>query len=398
MDLKSFRQLVTPAGLELLNLISQIKPKEEDYLVHFQRFSRQFPAELVQAALETVILRQRARAKFPFADQLYFNRDALEQASAWEIAAYRAARYAEFERALDLGCSIGGDCLALSQVLPTVGIDRDFFRLALAQMNIRALNLEENCEVIQADLTVSLPIYSPQLRLALFFDPARRMAGKRLHHVDQYQPPLSLIRNWQKRFSNLGVKISPAVKLEEVSEYDCEVEFISLKGELKEAVLWFGELRQTRYRATILPEAISLSRDDLKDIEGEKCALSPPRQYLYEPDPAILRAGMVRKLAILLDAYQLDADIAFLTSDQSKPTPFARSWQVEDWMPFKIKELREYLRSRGVGKITVKKRGSPIEPTELLQLLKLKGENERILFLTHYDSKPIVIVAYGEKR
>ncbi len=397
MDLKSFRQLITPAGSELLNLISQIKPKEEDYLLHFQRLSRQFSADLVHAALETVILRQRARAKFPFADQLYFSREALEQASAWEIATYRAARYAEFERALDLGCSIGGDCLALSQVLPTVGIDRDFLRIAMAQMNARALNLEENCQVIQADLRVSIPIYSSRRRLALFFDPARRVAGNRLHHVDQYQPPLNSIYIWQKRFANLGIKISPAVKLDEVSEYDCEVEFISLRGELKEAVLWFGEMRQTKYRATILPGAFNLSSADKNDIEGEKRALSPPRQYLYEPDPAILRAGLVQKLAILLDAYQLDPDIAFLTSDQSTPTPFARIWRIEDWMPFNVKTLREYFRNRRVGKITVKKRGSPIEPAELKQLLKLKGENERLIFLTHYAGKPIVIVAYGEK-
>jgi len=128
----------------------------------------------------------------------------------------------------------------------------------------------------------------------------------------------------------------------------------------------------------------------------EKTSISPPRRYLYEPDPAILRARLVRSLATQLNADQLDADIAFLTSDQLIPTPFARVWEVEGWMSFNVKKLREYLRSRNVGKVTVKKRGSPVVPQELEQQLKLKGTGERILFLTHYDGKPIVIVAHHE--
>lgn len=396
MDLLSFRQLVSPGGLELLNLVCQLKPKEEDYLLHFQRLSRQFSPNLVQAALETAILRQKASVKFPFAEHLFFTRDALEQASAWDIAFYRAKRYARFERVFDLGCSVGCDSLALSQFLPTIGLDRDPLRLAMAQANLRFVNRAKAAEVILADLNVSIPVSWENPHQALFFDPARREDGKRLHHVEQYQPPLHLIQIWRERFPNLGVKVSPAVNLEELSQYDCEVEFISRAGELKEAVLWFGELRSAAFRATILPTQVSMSGEADLANNLEKTSISPPRQYLYEPDPAILRARLVRSLATQLNAGQLDADIAFLTSDQLIPTPFARVWEVEGWMSFNVKKLREYLRSRNVGKVTVKKRGSPVVPQELEQQLKLKGTEERILFLTHYDGKPIVIVAHHE--
>ena len=41
-------------------------------------------------------------------------------------------------------------------------------------------------------------------------------------------------------------KISPGVKLAELREYDAELEFISVKGELKKAVIWMGPLKTAR--------------------------------------------------------------------------------------------------------------------------------------------------------
>ncbi len=72
--------------------------------------------------------------------------------------------------------------------------------------------------------------------------------------------------------------------------------------------------------------------------------LSEPQAYLYEPDPSVLRAGLVRTLGLQLEAAQLDPDIAYLTSDRLVETPFAKAYQVEDWLPFNLKRLRSLLR------------------------------------------------------
>ena len=119
-----------------------------------------------------------------------------------------------------------------------------------------------------------------------------------------------------------------------------------------------------------------------------------PQAYLYEPDPAILRAGLVTTLGEQLGAAQLDADIAYLTAQDLQPTPFARSWAIEAWFPFQLKRLRAYLRQRQIGRVTVKKRGSPLEPEDLISDLRLSGEAERTIFLTHLRGEPIVIVAF----
>jgi hypothetical protein len=102
---------------------------------------------------------------------------------------------------------------------------------------------------------------------------------------------------------------------------------------------------------------------------------------------------LVQTLAVQLDAGMLDPDIAYLTARERVDTPFARVWAVEDWLPFNLKRLRAYLRERHIGLITVKKRGSPLEPGQLIRDLKLRGDKERVIFLTHLMGKPIVIVA-----
>lgn len=391
MDLTTFRQLLSPPGQQVLKAASDLEPRELDFLRHLETLKRRFPSDLAQAALESAILRREASRKFPQADRLYFTREALEQASSREVAAYRASRYRRFARLVDLGCSIGGDTLALALVAPTVGIDRDPLRLAMAQANSHALGLVGRTSFIQADVTSPLPLLSsPSFPLALFFDPSRRAGGRRLYSVRAYQPPLSIIAEWLPAFPALGVKLSPGVRLDELDGYDAEIEFISLEGELKEAVLWFGPLKTAHRRATLLPGPHTLVA--ASDVP---LPIQEPQAYLYEPDPAILRAGLVALLGAQLNAAQLDPDIAYLTSGQLQPTPFARAWMVEAWFPFQLKRLRAYLRQRGVGKVTVKKRGSPLEPEALIGKLKLSGEGEleRTVFLTHLRGKPIVIIA-----
>jgi hypothetical protein len=398
MDLPAFQALFTPQGEAALADAVALQPREGDFLTHFTSLSHKYPANLARAALETAILRKEAAVKFPAADRMYFTRSALEQATSAAISSYRAERYRPFTRLADLGCSVGGDTMAIAQIGPTTGIDLDLLRLSMAQANLRALGLDSRADLVQADLKNSLPIAADP-KLALFFDPARRSNAGRVFSVNDYQPPLAIVQGWLKRFPAMGVKISPGVELEELSAYDAEIEFISLQGELKEAVLWFGPLKSARRRAALLPGSHILeSETEYPDQDHkQRLPITGPQDYLYEPDPAILRAGLVEELGMQLEAAQLDPDIAYLTAAQQIETPFARSWVVEAWFPFQLKRLRQELRARRVGRVTIKKRGSPLQPEELIQKLRLEGEEERVVFLTHLQGKPIAVLARHSK-
>src|SRR5262245_2866548 len=96
MDLATLARLLSPAGRALLAEAVALGPREQTYLAGFNRLSKRHPADLVRAALETAILRQRARAKFADAERMYFTREALEQASGDVVARHRARRFAGF--------------------------------------------------------------------------------------------------------------------------------------------------------------------------------------------------------------------------------------------------------------------------------------------------------------
>jgi hypothetical protein len=397
MNLASFYALLTPTGQKVLQAAEALAPRESDFLRCLTGLSRPYPKELAEAALETAILRLEAAGKFPRAAEMYFTRPALEQASSQEVSRYRSQRFAGFAALLDLGCSVVGDSLSLAGLAPTVGFDLDPLRLAMAQANLEALSPAYPARFVQADLRSPLPVCAGRQTDA-FFDPARRTAERRIFSVHRYIPALDFIHNWLPQLPALGVKLSPGVDLAELESYAGEVEFISLRGELKEAVLWLGPLRTVQRRATVLPGPRTITGEPDQQFEiSPAVRLSEPQAYLYEPDPSILRAGLVRTLGAHLDAAQLDPDIAYLTSQRLVETPFAKAYQVEDWLPFNLKRLRSLLRQRGVERVVVKKRGSPIQPEALIRDLRLQPASgstgvERIVFLTHLRGQPIAAI------
>jgi hypothetical protein len=120
--------------------------------------------------------------------------------------------------------------------------------------------------------------------------------------------------------------------------------------------------------------------------------LSAPLAFLYEPDPAVIRAGLVRELAAQLGAAQLDSAIAYLTANSLVITPFARAWPVLRWLPFGLKPLRAALRELDAGPVTVKKRGSPLDTDALARQLSGRGANALVVVLTQAQGRPVALI------
>lgn len=335
------------------------------------------------AVLQTLKLRAKAETKFPGrAPKMLFTDASLQQASQPAISRYRARKLAS-HKVLDLCCGIGADTLAFAEAGHyALGLDIDPVRIAIARHNAEALGIAAQFDV--ADIRRSPPAGYE----CIFFDPARRdEQGRRIYDVERYLPPLSLARAWNAR--EILVKLSPAVDLRQLERYGGCVEFISLAGNLTEALFWLN-------RPSAPPLATQVTHSGALHFRHEaetQAEVAPPGEWLFEPDPAIIRAGLVQNLAADLDAALLDSTIAYLTMDRKLDTPWGRYWQVLDWMPFQLKRLRRHLAERRVGKVTVKKRGFPMPPEELTDKLRLtKGEEERVLVMTRNRGKPIAII------
>ncbi len=436
MDIETFNWLLTDAGQALLAEAMRSDLAEAARLRTLEALRRRATPERAAAAYETALLRRRARPKFSRAEFMYFTREALEQASSETIATYRAGRYARFLQQspgaiADLACGIGGDALALAQVAQVAAVDRDPLRLAIAAANARAYGVAERISLLQADLEDT----PPPATAAIFFDPARRSAGRRVFALADYQPPVALVRRWRRQIPAIGVKVAPGVADEELAALDdpstgsgesIEVEFISVDGELKEALLWFGPLATPGRRATLLtttdrqppttdgqpPTTQHAPRNthhvshftfhaSVFSILNSQFSIQPtppltaPGAYLYEPDPAVIRAHVVATLAAQLGAAQLDPSIAYLTADHHVATPFARCWRVLEWLPFSLKRLRARLRQLDAGAITVKKRGSPLDTDALARKLSGAGARPLVVVLTQVAGQPAVLICEG---
>jgi hypothetical protein len=267
--------------------------------------------------------------------------------------------------------------------MDALGLDVDPVRVEIARLNAAALDLPARFEV--ADVCAGLPPAD-----AVFFDPARRdESGERVYDVERYTPPLSTVRGWPH--TRIMCKLSPGVDVAQLAEYRGSVEFISVAGDLKEAVLWLGAGEAGR-RATLLAGDTVYHWDTRPGDPPGRPYIATPYTWLIEPDPALIGAGLVQDAAAAFDGHLLDPTIAYFTSDTQPESPWVRAWRILDWMPFNLKRLRAYLREHGVGSVTVKKRGSPLTPETLIPQLKLKGDEARVLVLTRLNGQPVVLI------
>jgi hypothetical protein len=123
-----------------------------------------------------------------------------------------------------------------------------------------------------------------------------------------------------------------------------------------------------------------------------RAEVGPVGAYLYEPDGAVIRAGLVAEVAAEVQGRLVDSTIAYVTSDALHATPFATAYRVLDTLPFGLKRLRSYLRERGVGSLTIKKRGTAVVPEQLRRQLDLRGTAAATIVLTRVAGQQQVLL------
>ena len=372
MDLDAFRWLLTDDGQALLARAEALDPA--DPLRAQTTLRRHAGAEHAAAALTQAGLRRRAVPKFgDLAVRLYFTPDGLEQATRLRVARHRAARLLAFDALslVDLGCGIGGDLLAAAETgIVSVGVDLDPVRVEVARANLAALGLEGAVSQVDATSLDTSPFD------VAYADPARRSARGRSFDVDDWTPPWSFVESLLSRDS--CVKVAPGIPHDLVPA-GVEAEWVSDHGEVKEAALWSGRLATTARRATVIGDG---GLATLTDEDDPGAGVRPVGRYLHEPDGAVVRAGLVTAVAAALGGGLLDEHIAYVTSDSDARTPFARGYEVLEELPYREKALRAALRERGVGRLTIKKRGVDVVPEELRKRLALAGDAEATIVLT----------------
>lgn len=368
-------------------LLDQIDPQQHLSSMSFLR--KHVDASHAAALFELAWVRHRATTKFADGDQLWFTREALEQASHERVTQARLVHIAPATHIADICCGCGGDAMTFATVAPTIAIDTDDTRIALANANLAQRNLHATCVVADAT-TYDIPGTVD----VVFFDPGRRQHGKRIFDADDYMPPLSLANQWRRAERRIIIKCAPGIDYTQLPfAQPYAIDCVSLTGDMRETLIVLDASYPWQRQATVITTTGIHRLTNHPDITN--IPLTTPQMYLYEPDVAVIRAGLVMHLAGHLNLSMLDPHIAYLTGTAVVETPFARCWQVIESLPFNERQLRQRLRQLNAGAITVKKRGSPIDSDALARRLSQPDGVPYVIVLTRVSGQHTALICQG---
>ena len=247
-------------------------------------------------------------------------------------------------------------------------VEMDEATAACATMNLIPFR---NATVVHSDATsVSLEGVD-----GVWLDPARRTTStsgtKRIWDPEDFSPPLSFVESLAGSGRAVGVKMGPGMPHDSVPGRTAR----------RSGSPWAGTSPRWRCgstrcgvpgirRAALAARAPPVRRSSpaREDFDGGPVApVGPVEGYLYEPDGAVIRAGLVADVALQLGGHLVDEHIAYICAPELQDTPFARAYKVLEVMPFNVKALKAWVKDQGIGVLDIKKRGTAVTPGRAAQ-------------------------------
>ena len=362
------------------------------------------PAELAAAVVTQLALRHAARAKFgPIASHMVFTRDGLEQATRLVVAARHAQRFrdAGVRRVADLGCGIGADSVAIAGLgMGVLAVDIDPEAAQAAAANLRDF---DDAQVRLGDvMDLDIAELAGDGVDAIFADPARRTGAargsSRITDPERWSPPLSSTLRWAQTISAVGVKVAPGIAYDRIPP-TWHAQWVSVGGDLVEASLWSPALAPEGPGRSCLLLDESGAAHDISSRDGQEANapaevvdVVPLGNTIAEPDPAVIRSGMLAQLARRVGAGIVSPSIAYLTGDDLPASPFYDRFEVLEVTNLRAKAISAALRTLNAGSVEIKKRGADIDPDALRKSLKLSGVGQATVIATRVDGRHRAIV------
>jgi SAM-dependent methyltransferase len=400
VDAADITELATPAGERLLAEVAERLTTDPELSVLERVGARVGPAR-ASAAVAQVTLRAQAGGKFVAADaaRMFFTPTGLEQATRTRVATHRAAVAADRSGGgalTDLGCGLGADLIAFARAgFDVTGVELDPLTAACAAANLRALGLAGRVVVGDATTAERPP------GGVVFCDPARRDERGRVFDLAKVTPPWPFVLDLLA--GTACIKVGPGIAHRdvpaEVRGTPVSAEWVSDDATVTEACLRSGRLADPAgagrtFSATVLrstgPGGSTLTGDP-----GVRASAGTLGEYLYEPDGAVIRAGLIGTLAPSLQAHLLDDQIAYLSSPVLTRSVFARPYRILEELPHRTKALKAAVRARRIGTLTIKKRGVDLDPAVLRrELLGARGHGSAVatIVLTRQAGRGVALL------
>ncbi|MDP8231748.1 MAG: methyltransferase domain-containing protein, partial [Candidatus Zophobacter franzmannii] len=304
--------------------IEQLRQRFPFSMNETARIVKESPDFPIRELLTLFRLQKKAIKRIPEAEKLAFTEKGVMQSSSTALAKYHAELFKPFNTIADLCCGCGVDLIQLAEGKEKcIAVDLDAETLSTAEFNCKVLD-RDNVEFMQ----VPAEEFTEKVD-AIFADPDRRPDAGRRNSPESISPPLSALMNLRENVPNMAIKLSPIMNYHAIRiDGHYTLQFVSELRVLKEILLCVGELaRENVSKVTVmLPSGLEF-------VENKRyVAISEIKQYIYEPDPAIIRAGLVQDLGAVIDSYLVDSHLALLTSDKLIENPWIKAFKVKEIM------------------------------------------------------------------
>ena len=301
----------------------------------------------------------------------------LEQCSSEAAAHYKASFVKGAGIVADLTGGLGVDSVAFSQVAGDVLYYERNPELAAAAFGnfekLGAANIAVCCAEVGPGQIDALPVCG-----WIYADPARRSAaGRKVFLLEDCEPDiLTLLPSiWQKT-TNVMLKLSPMADISMVasrlgSEL-AEIHIVALKGEVKELLCILKAGNTAGYTETVVEledgGSLAFRPEDEAAAVAVPAPAPEPGDFLYEPRPALLKAGLF-KLPCTRCGLRKFAPSTHLYTGPGTPVPFFKIYRIRETAPLGKSTLKDFA-ARYPG-ASVSARNLPLGSEELRSRMKM---------------------------
>jgi len=379
--------------------VSFLKEKKSIDLNKILLSADKYPGLKVPLLVDQIRAKEKAKTKLPnwYANEgiVYPPMISMEQCSSERTAMYKA-RLVHGKTFIDLTGGTGIDTMFLSKKFDRgTYIEQQEWLVRCFQHNSQKLGVN-NLEIIHGDGIDFITNHKDEDFDLVYLDPARRDSQKKkVIFLEDCTPDVSDIQDQLLgKTKRIMVKFSPMLDIQYVINklpHVKEIHVVAVDNECKELLVLMenGYKKETKIIATNMNKGKEDSFSFFLS-EEKRCEISMTgtKQYLYEPNAAILKTGAFKYLANQYDLEKLSEHTHLYSSEILKRDFPGKIYEVKA----SYKPNKKVVSSRLKGiKLSIKTRNYPSTPAVIRKKHKLlDGDDLNVFFCKVLDEYVVI--------
>lgn len=351
----------------------------------------------IQEIVEQIISKKKCKKKLPTwfnTTQIYYpNKLNIEQTSS-EITAKYKANLINGKNLIDITGGFGVDCFAFAENFKKIThceineklseiVKHNYNKLKIKNIKTKAINGLEYLE------------NNKQKYNWIYADPSRRNESKgKVFLLEDCSP--NIPKNLDLLFQytdNVLLKLSPILDITaSINElkFIKEIHVVTTNNEVKELLF----ILEKNFTGTIKINTVNIKNDATQILNAfifskVEPSFSLPKTYLYEPNSAILKAGLFNEVSHQLFIDKLNTNSHLYTSTNLISFP-GRRFKILEITTYDKKKIKKLTSS---NKVNITTRNFPETVAQIRKKTGLKdGGNHYLFFTTDLNNKLIVII------